>query len=115
MDGMVGNIGNTLNLAQMKQQKAEFKNLQKSFDLKEKTESKDKLMDAAQNFESVFVNQLLQIMDKTIQRSDFMSGGSGEKIFRQMFYQEIAKDISKNPNTSFGMAKQVYEQLSQQL
>lgn len=72
-----------------------------------------KLVEAANNFEAVFISQLLNIMDKTIERSEFMHGGQGEKVFREMFYQEIAKDIASNSNTSMGLGKQIYEQLSQ--
>ena len=76
-------------------------------------DKKDKqLLKAAQDFEAVFINQILQIMDKTVQRSKFMHGGQGEKIFREMFYQEIAKEIASNKATSFGLGKQIYEQLS---
>jgi flagellar protein FlgJ len=77
--------------------------------------NKTRLKEAAQQFEAVFVHQLLQVMDKTVQRSDFMHGGQGEKIFRDMFYQEIAKEISTNSLSNFGLGQQVYDQLSKQM
>lgn len=72
----------------------------------------DKLKEASQNFEAIFVNQLLQEMDKTIERSELMHGGQGEEVFRGLFYQEISKNIASNPNSSLGLGKQVYDQLS---
>jgi len=77
-----------------------------------KGKSDEDLKKAAQSFEAVFVNQLFNAMDKTIDREGSMlSGGRGEKMFRSMFYDEISKDISSNSATSFGFAKQIYEQM----
>jgi len=77
-----------------------------------KGKSDDELMKAAQQFEAVFVNQLFKAMDSTIDREEGMlSGGRGEKMFRSMFYDEIAKDVTSNSTTSFGLAQQIYEQM----
>lgn len=72
---------------------------------------KEGLMEAAKQFEAVFVNQLFKAMESTIQKDGMFSGGKGEEMFKSMFYDEIAKDISSNPHTSFGFAKQIYEQM----
>ena len=76
-------------------------------------DKKDKeLMEAACQFEAVFVNQFFKAMNATVKRDEGMfSGGRGEEIFRSMFYDETAKNISSNPATSFGFAKQIYEQM----
>lgn len=71
------------------------------------------LMQAARQFEAVFLNQLFKALDATIEREQegMFSPGRGEKMFRSMFYDEIAKNIASTPETSFGFAKQVYEQM----
>ncbi len=73
--------------------------------------SESELMEAAKQFEAVFINQLFKAMDATIQREGLLSGGRGEEMFRSMFLDEIAKDIASSPETSFGFAKQIYEQM----
>jgi flagellar protein FlgJ len=78
-----------------------------------KTEAE--LMKAAQQFESVFLGQLFNQMDKTVERDEMFSGGKGEEMFRSMFYDEIANNIASDPTTSFGLAKQIYEQMKDRL
>lgn len=76
-----------------------------------KNKTDRELMEAASQFEAVFVNQLFKAMEATVERDGLLSGGKGEEMFRSMFYEEIARDISSNPATSFGFAKQIYEQM----
>lgn len=71
----------------------------------------EQLKKAAQDFESVFINQFLQTLDSTVERSEEFSGGRGEEMFRSMLNEEIAKSISSSPQTSFGFAQQIYEQM----
>jgi len=76
------------------------------------TGKKDKeLMDAACQFEAVFIDQLFKALDATIEKDESFHGGKGEEIFRSMFFDEMAKDISSSSTTSFGIAKQIYEQM----
>jgi flagellar protein FlgJ len=104
-------IQNNLNISNLQTETKTLKGLKDEFKIDPAKHDK-KLKSAAEQFESVFINQLLQIMDKTVDRSEFMHGGQGEAAFRNLFYQEISKNIASNPATSFGLAKQVYEQLS---
>lgn len=79
---------------------------------KQTDKNDEKLMKAAQNFEAVFVNKLLEIIDSTIERNEgFMSGGRGEATFRSLLNSEVAKQISSTPQTSFGFAEQIYKQM----
>ncbi len=73
--------------------------------------SENELMEAAKQFEAVFIGQMFKAMDATIQREEMFSGGRGEEMFRSMYLDEIAKNISSSPETSFGFAKQIYEQM----
>jgi flagellar protein FlgJ len=76
-----------------------------------------KLKQAAQQFESVFVQQVLEMMDKTIDRENSMlSGGSSEQYWRSMFNEEVAKSMCTSPQGSgFGLAESIYKQMAQQM
>lgn len=79
-------------------------------------ENQKDLMENARKFEGVFIKQLLDAMDKTIDRSGFMSGGSGEDTFRGMMYDHMADNIATRPGGSgFGLAEAIYRQLEQRL
>lgn len=78
---------------------------------------KAKLKEAAQEFEAIFTQQLLEAMDKTIERDaeGFLNGGSAEETFRSMMYENIARTISHGPASKgfsggLGLAKHIYEQ-----
>jgi len=82
----------------------------------DKAKMKDEeLKKSAQDFESVFVNQFLEILNSTVERSEEFSGGKGEEVFRSMMNQEIAKEISSSSISSFGFAKQIYEQMKDKI
>ncbi len=104
-------VANNLNLSKYQSESNKFNAIKDGLS-GANNQGNDKLKEASQNFEAVFINQLLQVMDKTIQRSEFMHGGQGEKIFREMFYSEIANDMASKPGSSFGLGKQIYDQLS---
>lgn len=111
--GISESLQNNLQVSQLKSQTNQLNALNESITDPQKAKNDKKLKEAAVQFESIFINQLLQQMDKTIDRSSgFMSGGKGEQMFREMFYQEIAKDIASNPNNNFGLGRQIYQQLS---
>lgn len=76
---------------------------------KKKTESKEELRKVAQEFESVFLEQLLKTMRKTIPKSEFLSGGQSEEIYTYMLDQELSKKLSQR---GIGIADMLYRQLS---
>ena len=80
-----------------------------------KNDQDDRLKKAANDFESVFVSQFLQTLDSTVEKSEFMHGGQAEDTFKSMLNQEIAKNISSSPTTSFGLAAQIYKQLKSKI
>lgn len=56
-----------------------------------------KTLKSAQSFESMAINQMLQPMFATDEDSDNMfSGGAGEKQFRPMLVEQIAKQMEDN-------------------
>ncbi|MGL4370183.1 MAG: rod-binding protein [Spirochaetota bacterium] len=69
-----------------------------------------KLWDACIQTESLFVNQMLKEMRKTVHKGDILNGGQTEEIFQDMLYDEYAVSISKTSN--LGIAKSMYDQMS---
>jgi peptidoglycan hydrolase FlgJ len=90
---------------------AETNRLSSLTGIKFENKTEEKLMKASQQFEAVFLGQLFNEMDKTVERDEMFSGGRGEEMFRSMFYDEIANNTAGDPSTSFGLAKQIYEQM----
>jgi flagellar protein FlgJ len=87
-----------------------LKELRESY-LNPTTPKQKELKAAAQQFEAVFMQQLLQAMDDTVNREEgFMDGGEAEKTFRGMLMQETASNISKQAGRGFGLAESVYQQ-----
>ncbi|MEB3206839.1 MAG: rod-binding protein [Vampirovibrionales bacterium] len=80
-------------------------------------ETPEELEKNAKQFEAIFINQLLDEMDKSVNREgSLLSGGESEKSFRGLMYQEIATMAADRPlNQGFGIAKAVYEQTSRLL
>lgn len=76
-----------------------------------------KLKKAAQQLEAVFFQQLLEAMDKTVDREDsLMGGGETEQTFREMMNQNVAESIATAPGGSgFGLAESMYQQMSAKL
>jgi len=71
-----------------------------------------KLMDVCIEMESLFVYQMLKEMRKTLHKeNDMLHGGMAQEIFEDMLYNEYSLQMSKTAN--FGLAKTLYDQLSQ--
>src|ERR1051325_6767514 len=69
-----------------------------------------KLREAAQDMESLFVTQMLQAMRQTVPESGLLGSGSGQKLFRDMLDQELAKEISHG--SGLGIGEMLYRQLA---
>jgi len=76
-----------------------------------------KLKKAAQEFEGVFIQQLLEAMDKTVDRTDSMlGGGSAEEYFRSMLNESVAKEMATGPiGSGFGLAESIYKQMEKDM
>lgn len=64
---------------------------------------------AAQDFEAVYVSEMLKPMFETVDVDDTFGGGKGEEIFRGMLTQEMGKSIAKQGG--LGIADQVKAEL----
>lgn len=71
----------------------------------------DKLKEACQDFEAIFIKQMLDSMRKTINRTGLIERNMAEAIFEDMLYDEYADHMSKTAD--FGIAEIMYRQLSQ--
>jgi flagellar protein FlgJ len=76
-----------------------------------------KLKKAAQEFEAVFVQQLMDAMDKTVDKTDsILSGGSAEEYFKGMMNETVSQAMTQRPGGSgFGLAESIYRQMSEQI
>lgn len=74
-----------------------------------KNAAPDKLRQAAEDFEAVFLSQMLQPMFETVPQDGPFSGGSSEKIYRSMMVEETGKAIAANGG--IGIADNVYREL----
>jgi peptidoglycan hydrolase FlgJ len=70
---------------------------------------KEKLKKACTEFESLFINQLLQFMRKTVPSSKPGVLGSGKDVYQSLFDQELSKSMAKRGGLKIG--EMVYKQM----
>ncbi|NLL49053.1 MAG: hypothetical protein GX249_10760 [Firmicutes bacterium] len=75
-----------------------------------KSTSQRALQDAAEQFEAIFLYQLLEQMRRTVPENDLLGDRRAEKIFQSMLDQEMASTYAQTQ--SVGLAKMIYEQMS---
>ena len=69
-----------------------------------------KLEKACRDFESLFVNYLMQKMRETIPENSLFGGGQAEQIYTGMLDNEVAKSVSQQ--RGIGLAAVMYAQMS---
>jgi flagellar protein FlgJ len=69
----------------------------------------ERLKGACEDFESIFVDFMLQQMRRTVPQNDLFGGGRAEQIYTSMMDSELAKSISRQ--RGLGLADQMYRQL----
>jgi flagellar protein FlgJ len=70
---------------------------------------KEKLKEAASEFEALFVKQMLDTMRKTLHKEDrLIEGGMAEDIFEDMLYTEYSRLMTKSGD--FGIANGIINQ-----
>lgn len=73
---------------------------------------KEQLKKVSKEFESIFIAKMLNEMDKTVDKEGSMFQESKYlDNLKSFMYNDIARTIANNPQTSIGIAKQMYEQL----
>ena len=69
------------------------------------------LYKACQDFEALFIKQMLDVMRKTVHKEeDLLGGGLSQDVFEGMLYDEYAKKMAET--AGFGLAETIYNQLS---
>jgi Rod binding domain-containing protein len=70
-----------------------------------------KLKQTATQLEAVFLQQFLQAMEATVDRSDNpLGGGQAEDTFRGLMHQEVAGTMAATPGNGVGLARDVFAQ-----
>jgi Rod binding domain-containing protein len=69
-----------------------------------------KLYRACQEFEAIYIKQMLNVMRKTVNRSGLLDGGFAQEVFEDMLYDEYAKKMAEH--AGFGLSDSLYRQLS---
>ena len=76
-------------------------------------DDKVKLREAANEFEAIFIQQMLKTMRKTSLESDFIKKSEGEKIFRSMLDEQYA--ILSAKSGRLGLGEMIFQQLKSNL
>lgn len=74
----------------------------------EKAVYNQRLREACDGFEEIFIHKLLQTMRSSSPKETLLAGGRGEEIFQDMLDENYAKIIAKS--RSFGLGDLIYEQ-----
>ena len=72
-----------------------------------------KLREATNEFEAIFIQQMLKTMRKTSLESEFIKKSEGEKIFRSMLDEQYA--ILSAKSGSLGLGEMIFQQLRSNL
>ena len=73
------------------------------------TGNNEKLREAAQDFEAVFLTQMIKPMFDTVPTNSMFGGGQAETIYRGLMVEEFGKSVAKNGG--IGIADTVYREL----
>jgi flagellar protein FlgJ len=76
------------------------------------TKKEGKLKKACQDFEALLLNQMLEVMRKSVPKNGLFSGGHAEEVFQSMQDEELAKHLAKSGG--LGFADRLYAQLAGQ-
>ncbi len=80
--------------------------------IKKSGSEKAQLKKVSQEFESIFITKMLSMMDKTVDNEGgVFEQGKYMQNFKSFIHGEMGRQMSQNPHTTFGFAKQIYEQM----
>ena len=72
-----------------------------------------KLRQVANDFEAIFIQQMMKTMRKTLLESDFIKKSEGEKLFRSMLDEQYA--ILSAKSGRLGLGEMIFQQLRSNL
>lgn len=65
-----------------------------------------KLKKASEDFEALFINQLMQSMRRTVLKSKFLDDAPGKEVYQSLFDREISKKMAQKG--ALGVGKIIY-------
>ena len=71
-----------------------------------------KLKKACEDFESIFISQMLKVMRQTIPKSGLLDGGSQQDTYLSLFDEEVSKSMAKRGG--IGLGKILYQNVMNQ-
>jgi peptidoglycan hydrolase FlgJ len=78
---------------------------------KQAIDKNSELYKACEDFESIFIKQMLDAMRKTLNKEDsLLDNGMGQDVYEDMLYDQYAKKMSSTGQ--FGLADMIYRQVS---
>lgn len=89
--------------------RTQFKTIRQSYqrtDEQRMLELKEQCVQMENELVKIMVNQ----MYKTINKTDFIHGGQGEELFREMLNEQYAESLTRN--TSLGIADSMFSQIT---
>lgn len=70
-----------------------------------------RMKNAAQEFESVLIGQLMNLMLESVPTSESFGGGHGEDIYRSMLGEQMGKDMAKRGG--LGLSQSILNEMIQ--
>jgi len=68
-----------------------------------------KLKKACEDFEALFINQLMQSMRRTVLKSKFLEDAPGKEVYQSLFDREISKKMAQKG--ALGVGKIIYRKV----
>lgn len=62
------------------------------------------LKEAAEEFEALFLNQMLKTMRESVEKSELFHGGKGEELYTSMLDAELSRSMAKAGGIGLGEA-----------
>lgn len=74
---------------------------------------KEQLKKVAKEFESIFISKMFSLMDQTVDKEGGIFGEETKYFdsLKSYMYNELGRNLANNPHSTFGFAKQIYEQM----
>ena len=108
---MADNLTPDTNFALLQASQADTSKASKAIKKAAQSKEMEKIEHAAQDFEAVFIAEMMKPMFEGISTEPPFGGGKGEEVFRSMLLQEYGKIVAQTGG--IGMADHVKEQMIQ--
>jgi peptidoglycan hydrolase FlgJ len=71
-----------------------------------------RLKKASEDFEALFINQLMQSMRRTVLKSKFLDDAPGKEVYQSLFDREISKKMAQKG--ALGLGKTIFRKVLDQ-